>query len=428
MLRLFFVFAAYALALRRAYVVGVGYFALWAQYAFAAALCARFAARIRAAFMGCEPFTEGRTPQAARNKRRFEEGESTMPLFIVQNDITRMNVDAIVNAANTSLLGGGGVDGCIHRAAGVELLKECRTLCGCPTGKAKITKGYKLPCRYVIHAVGPRWTDGRRGEPELLRSCYESSLALAVEYDCQSIAFPLISSGIYGYPKDRALNVAVDAISAFLRERDLTVYIVVFDKASYQIDAQLFADVTRWIGERRLDAQADGGAAGRDGRAREVVRTGGAFALSERADDARCVREIDGRPLTPYRVNSCDDADGTGDSRFSEWLRKTMIERGKSEVECYRKANVDRRVLSEILADNAFIPSKSTVIAFALSLELSLAETNEILAKTGFSLSRSSLFDCIVEYFIQSDNRDISVINEVLFAFDQRLIGELAIA
>lgn len=424
-------FAAYALALRRAYVVGVGYFALRAQYAFSAALCARFAARIRAAFMGCEPFTEGRPPQAARNKRRFEEDESTVPLLIVQNDITRMNVDAIVNAANTSLLGGGGVDGCIHRAAGVELLKECRTLHGCPTGKAKITKGYKLPCRYVIHAVGPRWIDGRRGERELLRSCYESSLALAVEHDCQSIAFPLISSGIYGYPKDRALNVAVDAISAFLRERDLTVYIVVFDKASYQIDAQLLADVTRWIGERRLEAQKDGGVEGVDGRveerrvgAREVVGRGVASELSGRADEARCVQEIDGRSLTSCRFNACAGANGTVESSFSEWLRKTMIERGKSEVECYRKANVDRRVLSEILADDAFLPSKSMVIAFALALDLSLAETNEILVKTGFSLSRSSLFDCVVEYFIQCDNRDISVINEVLFAFDQRLIGE----
>lgn len=330
-----------------------------------------------------------------------------MPLQIVRNDITKMTVDAIVNAANSSLLGGGGVDGAIHAAAGLELLEECRTLGGCETGNAKITGAYQLPCKYVIHAVGPVWQGGQHHEKKLLESCYRTSLELAKAHKCDSIAFPLISSGIYGYPKDQALKVAMDVIREFLFENEMQVYLVIFDKAAYQISGKLFADIAEYIDDNYVDEHMD--------YRRENMRKSA--------------------PMQPVMQYSCceskclmpeDDLDTIleqMDESFAEMLLRKIDEKMMTDAECYKKANIDRKLFSKIRSNMLYKPSKPTAIAFAIALELSLEETEDMLRKAGFALSNSNKFDIIIQYFISHQNYNIYDINEVLFAFDQSLLG-----
>lgn len=330
-----------------------------------------------------------------------------MPFEIVRNDITKMKVDAIVNAANKSLLGGGGVDGCIHRAAGPELLEECKLLNSCETGSAKITKGYQLPCMYVIHAVGPRWIDGNHHEKELLESCYTTSLHLSIEYSCKSIAFPLISSGIYGYPKDQALRIAVEQIRKFLLDHEMMVYLVIFDRKAYEISDKLYSDIATYIDDRYVDEHSDSPSLQR-------VR----FREFENA----CLKE-ESVPLSSANQKSITDWLEDIDESFSEMLLRKINESGMSDAECYKKANIDRKLFSKIRSDKLYKPSKPTVLAFALALELSLEEMQDMLAKAGFALSHSSKFDLIIEYFVKQGNYNVYEINEALFAFDQSLIG-----
>ena len=333
-----------------------------------------------------------------------------MPLEIVRNDITKMTVDAIVNAANESLLGGGGVDGAIHYAAGPELLAECKTLGGCKIGKVKITGGYKLPAKYVIHTVGPIYEDGKHGEKALLESCYRESLVLAKAHNCETVAFPLISSGVYGYPKDQALKVAIDVISDFLLENEMKVYIVIFDKAAYKISEKLFSDIAEYIDDNYVDEHAD--------YRRESMRMNMPMQASIgmfEADLCEC------KAMMPE-----DDLDSKLkqiDESFSQMLLRKIDEKGMTDAECYKKANIDRKLFSKIRGDVNYRPSKPTAIAFAISLELPLDETEDMLKKAGFALSHSNKFDIIIEYFISKGNYNIFEINEALFAFDQSLLG-----
>ena len=330
-----------------------------------------------------------------------------MPLQIIQQDITTMRCDAIVNAANTSLRGGGGVDGAIHNAAGPELLRECMTLGGCKTGQAKLTKGYGLPAKFVIHTVGPVWQGGEHGEKALLESCYREAMRIAAEQAFDSVAFPLISAGIYGYPKEKALRVAVDTIADCLEQRDMQVFLVVLDRSAVQLEKRLAAELKGYLNQCYLPMvrKALGKATHRMLAAEKR--------LPDHAVCESCVPEED--PLA-VAVRELDES-------FTQMLLRKIDEKGLTDAQCYKKANVDRKLFSKIRGDIHYRPSKPTVIAFAIALELGLEETKELLMKAGYALSHSNRFDVIIEFFIKSGNYNIYEINEALFTYDQTLLG-----
>ena len=359
-----------------------------------------------------------------------------MPLLLVRNDITKMTVDAIVNAANPSLLGGGGVDGAIHRAAGPELLKECRTLGGCQTGEAKITGAYRLHAKYVIHTVGPIWYGGEYGEEHLLRSCYRRSLALAAAHGCETVAFPLISSGVYGYPKADAFRVATEAIEAFLQDHDLTVYLVLFDRAAFLLGGGRFGDVKSFIDDAYAETELKRPRNLYSNRwAREprdaMADTGKIWQEDARLCDAcLCAPSVASEPMEarPGPLASKKDKDLDEllrqlDEGFSQTLLRLIDEKGLTDVQCYKKANIDRKLFSKIRSDPHYKPSKTTAVAFALALELTLPETQSLLSRAGYTLSHSYLADIIVEACIRKGVFNVLDVNELLFSYDQPLLG-----
>jgi len=346
-----------------------------------------------------------------------------MPFEMIRNDITRMKVDAIVNAANCSLLGGGGVDGAIHRAAGPELLEECRTLNGCETGQAKITKGYRLPAKYVIHTAGPVWQGGDHHERALLSSCYSNALKLAAENNCESIAFPLISAGAYGYPKEEAMEVAVEAITAFLLHHEMMVYLVVFGKTEFFTGKKLFRDVQEYIDDHY--------AASHVRKNTESAREALWHSNEQKALELEehLYSEIMSAPSSfAPQMGAKPDMDWkklirSTDEGFSQALLRLIDEKGMTDVQCYKRANVDRRLFSKIRSDPEYRPSKPTVFAFAIALELNLQETRSFLEKAGFALTHSSKLDVVLEYCIKERLYDVLRINEVLYELDLPLLG-----
>lgn len=339
-----------------------------------------------------------------------------MPLEIVRNDITKMSVDAIVNAANVELKIGGGVCGAIFSAAGSEKLEdECNSIGRCDVGEAVITKGYDLSARYIIHTVGPIWQGGNAEEAQLLRNCYINSLNLGLKYKCKSIAFPLISSGIYGYPKDQALQIAISTIGEFLMEHEMQIYLVVYDKNAIRLSEKLFTGIKKYIDDNYVEEHKS---YSRD----RTMEPSILYQLKE-LKVQKIMDYEDSNILIPEIKPQLKDIVGRLEESFAQMLLRIIDEKKMTDVETYKRANIDRRLFSKIRSDNNYNPSKATAIAFAIALELNLDDTLDLLGKAGYTLSRSNKFDIIIEFFIEEENYNIHEINEALFAFDQITLG-----
>lgn len=351
-----------------------------------------------------------------------------MPLKIVRNDIIKMQVDAVVNTANNALKMGGGVCGDIFAAAGAdELQAACDAAGPCKTGKAVITKAYRLPAKYIIHTVGPIWQGGGSGEQELLHDCYIHSLYLAAENYCGSVAFPLISSGIYGYPREQALQTAVSAITEFLLTHEMMVFLVVYDRRSFILSEKLSSAVENFIDDNYV-------AEHRRGDSRRGIEPYESLQINE-------IREMhpDNQPpdflmppmssakmfLAPgvMEKRSLEDVLKQLDETFPQMLLRLIDEKGMTDVETYKRANIDRKLFSKIRSGKDYNPSKATAIAFAIALRLNLDQTKDLLNKAGFTLSRSCKFDVIIEFFITEESYDIFEINQVLFKYGQTTLG-----
>lgn len=366
-----------------------------------------------------------------------------MPFEIVRNDITNMQVDVIVNPANPMAKVGRGVDSAIHEKAGPELYIARKSVGDIPVGQAAITPAFYLDAKYVIHAIGPLWINGNKHEEFLLRQCYDHCLQLALEHHCKSIAFPLISGGNRGFPKKTVLKIAINAISDFLMDHDMQIYLVVFNKDSLELSENLFHDVAAYIDENYIfNKQLEEYAgihrdsipwADEDCLQEELTKAlqfqKEAAYLDEYEANLLVIPQAPAAPAKSAEVKySVCDMDfnqllAETDAGFSETLLKLIDRSGKTDSEIYKKAYISHKLFSKIKNNPDYKPSKNTAIAFAMALELSLEETKDFIGRAGFTLSRSQKQDLIVEYFIKAKNYDIIDLNIVLFKYDLPLIG-----
>lgn len=318
-----------------------------------------------------------------------------MPLHIVHQDISKIKCDVIVNPTDPDYSGSGGTDLAVHEAAGYLLGIECEMLKPIFEGDIAVTNAYDLPCSSIIHTVGPKWRGGNRNEYILLRSCYINALIKAHELGADSIAVPLISSGTYGIPKKKVLKIALETISDYLGllENEPEIYLCVFDRESYELDEKTALD--RWL--RKNNCCEDS-------------------TVCYVAAPASCAREAAAAPDLDDWIKHHDDS-------FAVTLMKLIDKKGMTDVQCYKKANVSKGTFWKINNDSNYRPSKATVLAFAIALELTLSETEQLLKTVGFSLSHSSTFDLIIEFYITKGIYDIYEINSALYQYDQVCLG-----
>ena len=345
-----------------------------------------------------------------------------MPLLIVRNDITEMNVDAIVNTANPLPMVGSGVDRAIYKKAGwMELLRIRMKIGKLAVSNIAVTPALNLKAKYIVHVVGPRWRGGNSREVELLTKCYKNILEAATEYGCESIAIPLISTGNYDFPKELALQIAKETISKYLATNELNVYLVVYDRESFQISKSLFDDVQSYIDKKLVQEICTVRAPRRK------------YSADFERDDYECSNKIEsfsnfawGKVVSKEiktDSRSLEDLVTEIESSFAETLFKYINDKGLTDPEVYKRANLDRKLFSKIRKNKNYKPSKNTALALAVALELNLDETKDFIGKAGYALTRSSKMDIIVEFFIKQNNYDIFELNEVLFYYEEPLLG-----
>ena len=342
-----------------------------------------------------------------------------MPFEIVRNDITRMQVDAIVNAASRLPRVNAGVDAAIHKKAGPSLLEARKKIGYIQPGTAAITPAFALDAEYVIHAATPTWTDGMHGEINLLRKAYDTCLDLAVKNNCDSIAFPLLASGNHGFPKSKALQVAIGVFSEFLMEHEMQIYLVVFGKDSVKLSEKLVHNVACYIDENYVEAyeQETYGGVNED-RRRDRYQVCRAIEVQEERMAAPCA------PMPCAKSSlTLDEFIKEKDAGFTETLLSLIKKSGKKNSVVYKKANISKQHFSKLINDPDAKPSKPTAIALALALELDLEDTRDLIGRAGYALTNSSTFDLIIRYFIEHKQFNVIEINIALYEFDQSLLG-----
>lgn len=338
-----------------------------------------------------------------------------MPFEIVRNDITKMRVDAIVNAASRLPRVNAGVDSAIHKKAGPSLLEARKEIGYIQPGTAAVTPAFELDAKYVIHAATPTWVGGLHGEMKLLRQAYDMCLELAVKHNCDSIAFPLLASGNHGFPKSKALQVAVGAFSEFLMEHDMQIYLVVFSRDSLKLSEKLVQNVRCYIDENYVtdyEVETCGGVKENRRRDRYEMR-----ALAAQ-------KECMAAPMPCGNASlSLDEFLKEKDAGFTETLLDLIKKSGKKNSVIYKKANISKQHFSKLMNDPGAKPSKPTAIALALALELDLEGTRDLIGRAGYALTNSSTFDLIIRYFIEHKQFNVIEINIALYEFDQSLLG-----